>query len=254
MFRRKADARDVGNSRHFPAGGCLHFGDAFVPGCSCVAPVPGCAWSGFGDGDAVFPNRAGDATAVDGSVPLGNRHHGDFLGEVFDGLFDARIRPAPVPGDEALLATRASELMGGERGEARLVASCSINLVANLTRGCRPFALIENVVTHSEHRGRGYGQALLAHAQAFAWGQGCYKVMLMTGRKDEAAEALQMGLCNRVVATGTRHSEKHSATISGSAPPEIRVPMINATPKTPAFISANPAKANKRLTPAYSLT
>ena len=106
MFRRKADARDVGNSGHFPAGGCLHFGDAFVPGCGCVAPVPGCAWSGFGDGDAVFPNRAGDAATVDGSVPLGNRHHGDFLGEVFDGLFDARIRPAPVPSDEALLATR----------------------------------------------------------------------------------------------------------------------------------------------------
>ena len=73
-----------------------------------------------------------------------------------------------------------------EQLDAQLLASCSINLVANLTRGCRPFALIENVVTHSEHRGCGYGQALLAYAKAFAWDQGCYKVMLMTGRKDEA--------------------------------------------------------------------
>ena len=70
--------------------------------------------------------------------------------------------------------------------DAALRASCCINLVANLTHGCRPYGLIENVVTHSEHRGCGYGQALLAHAKAFAWGQGCYKVMLMTGRKDEA--------------------------------------------------------------------
>ncbi|WP_339411820.1 GNAT family N-acetyltransferase [Pseudomonas sp. EA_35y_Pfl2_R5] len=70
--------------------------------------------------------------------------------------------------------------------DAQLVASCSINLVANLTRGCRPFAFIENVVTHSDYRGRGYGHALLAHAQTFAWGQDCYKVMLMTSSKDPA--------------------------------------------------------------------
>lgn len=74
----------------------------------------------------------------------------------------------------------------GLYGDTRLLASCSISLAANLTRGCRPFALIENVVTHSEFRGRGYGQALLAHALAFAWGQGCYKVMLMTSSKDPA--------------------------------------------------------------------
>lgn len=47
-------------------------------------------------------------------------------------------------------------------------------------------SVIENVVTHSAHRSRGHGQALLRHALSFAWSQGCYKVMLMTGRKDEA--------------------------------------------------------------------
>jgi GNAT superfamily N-acetyltransferase len=70
--------------------------------------------------------------------------------------------------------------------DGQLVASCSINLVANLTRGCRPFALIENVVTHAGYRGCGYGQALLAHALAFAREQDCYKVMLMTSSKDPA--------------------------------------------------------------------
>jgi len=86
---------------------------------------------------------------------------------------------------QAIIANPSQQCFGLYR-DAQLVASCSINLVANLTRGCRPFALIENVVTHSEHRGRGYGQALLAHALAFAWGQGCYKVMLMTSSKDPA--------------------------------------------------------------------
>ncbi len=44
-------------------------------------------------------------------------------------------------------------------------------------------------MTHADHRGQGWGKALLAHALAYAWNQGCYKVMLMTGRKDEATLA-----------------------------------------------------------------
>jgi GNAT superfamily N-acetyltransferase len=69
--------------------------------------------------------------------------------------------------------------------EGRLVSSCNLTVVPNLTRGCRPYGLIENVVTHAAHRSRGLGKAVLAHALAFSWSQGCYKVMLMTGRKDE---------------------------------------------------------------------
>lgn len=74
---------------------------------------------------------------------------------------------------------------GGYEGN-KLVSSCTIIVVPNLTRACRPYGLIENVVTHGEHRGKGWGKALLSHALLFAWKQGCYKVMLMTGRKDEA--------------------------------------------------------------------
>lgn len=68
----------------------------------------------------------------------------------------------------------------------RLVSSCTITVVPNLTRGCRPYGVIENVVTHADHRKQGYGKAVLAEALSFAWSQGCYKVMLLTGRKDGA--------------------------------------------------------------------
>ncbi|MES2604160.1 MAG: GNAT family N-acetyltransferase [Pseudomonadota bacterium] len=68
----------------------------------------------------------------------------------------------------------------------QLVSSCNLSVVPNLTRGCAPFGLIENVVTHADHRRQGYGKALLAHALNSAWSCDCYKVMLMTGRKDEA--------------------------------------------------------------------
>jgi GNAT superfamily N-acetyltransferase len=70
-------------------------------------------------------------------------------------------------------------------GEA-LVSSCAITVIPNLTRACRPYGVIENVVTHASHRKNGYGKALLKHTLSYAWDQGCYKVMLLTGRKDEA--------------------------------------------------------------------
>ena len=69
--------------------------------------------------------------------------------------------------------------------EALLVASCTLTIIPNLTRACRPYGVIENVVTHSAHRNQGWGHALLQHTLAHAWRERCYKVMLMTGRKDE---------------------------------------------------------------------
>lgn len=68
--------------------------------------------------------------------------------------------------------------------EGSLVASCNVTVIPNLTRGCKPYGIIENVVTHTDHRRRGYGKAVLCAALSHAWNIGCYKVMLLTGRKD----------------------------------------------------------------------
>lgn len=73
-------------------------------------------------------------------------------------------------------------------GEA-LIASCNLAVIPNLTRGGRSYGVIENVVTHAEHRGRGHGQAVIAHALGQAWAAGCYKVLLTTSRKDPAVWA-----------------------------------------------------------------
>jgi len=67
-----------------------------------------------------------------------------------------------------------------------LVSSCTLTVIPNLTRGCRPYGLIENVVTDAEYRSHGYGTAILAAALSHAWSVNCYKVMLLTGRKDDA--------------------------------------------------------------------
>ena len=74
--------------------------------------------------------------------------------------------------------------MMGEVDE-ELVSSCTLTLVPNLTRSALPYGLIENVVTHPDHRKKGYATAVLRHALQVAWGHGCYKVMLLTGSKQE---------------------------------------------------------------------
>ena len=70
--------------------------------------------------------------------------------------------------------------------DGNLISSCTLSIIANLTRGCRPYGLIENVVTHADLRRKGYGRRIMKHAMTYAWRRNCYKIMLLTGRKNEA--------------------------------------------------------------------
>lgn len=84
-----------------------------------------------------------------------------------------------------LLLYPGSSILVGIRDDA-VVATCTLIVIPNLTRGARPYALIENVVTDARHRKRGYGKLILEAAMVAAWRRDCYKVMLLTGSKDPA--------------------------------------------------------------------
>jgi len=67
-----------------------------------------------------------------------------------------------------------------------LVASCVCVIIPNLTRNVRPYAFVENVVTHKDYRKKGYASACLSYAKRVAKENHCYKMMLLTGSKEES--------------------------------------------------------------------
>lgn len=86
---------------------------------------------------------------------------------------------------EKILADPNHHIIVAEEG-GKIVSSCVCVIIPNLTHEQRPYAFVENVVTDKDYRKRGLATACLNYAKKIAEGENCYKLMLLTGSKEES--------------------------------------------------------------------
>ena len=103
----------------------------------------------------------------------------------------AQLNPADRVAPRDRLATILDPILASEQLtlcvatlDDRVVATCCLNVIPNLTRGGAPCAVVENVVVETALRGGGLGRQGLRFALDEAWWRGCYKVLLQTGSRD----------------------------------------------------------------------
>lgn len=66
-----------------------------------------------------------------------------------------------------------------------IVSSCVCVIIPNLTHNQQPYAFVENVITDERYRKRGLATQCLNFAKEIALRENCYKLMLLTGSKEE---------------------------------------------------------------------
>ena len=72
----------------------------------------------------------------------------------------------------------------------KIITSCVLVIVPNLTRGARHFSLVENVITHPDYRKRGYASSLLNYVIDYSKKKNCYKIMLLSSKDRVQAHLL----------------------------------------------------------------
>lgn len=85
---------------------------------------------------------------------------------------------------EQIMKERNHHIIVNEQN-GKIVASCVCVIIPNLTRNIRPYAFVENVVTHADYRNKGLATECLNYARNIARDKNCYKMMLLTGSKSE---------------------------------------------------------------------
>ena len=70
--------------------------------------------------------------------------------------------------------------------DGKIVSSCVCVIIPNLTHNQQPYAFVENVITDNAYRCRGLATACLNYAKEIAQKENCYKLMLLTGSKQES--------------------------------------------------------------------
>ena len=104
-------------------------------------------------------------------------------------LYTHQHNNKPIPFDDktekiwkTILADKNHHVIVAEE-DGKIVSSCVLVIVPNLTHNQQPYGLIENVVTHKDYRKRGLASQCMAFAKQIARENNCYKIMLLTGTR-----------------------------------------------------------------------
>ena len=119
----------------------------------------------------------------------------EITGRDFDGLMKLymQLHNNPMPEKTSEIMELWSRILDDKKhhiivaeADNRIVSSCVCVIIPNLTHNQQPYALIENVVTDEAYRKQGYASRCLSFAKEIAIRENCYKLMLMTGSKEES--------------------------------------------------------------------
>lgn len=113
---------------------------------------------------------------LDGLLRLYTQLHGNAIPEDTEALRNLWQRIENDPDHHIIVAVE----------EGCIVSSCVCVIIPNLTHNQQPYAFIENVITDEAYRGRGLATACLDYAREIARRENCYKMMLLTGFKEES--------------------------------------------------------------------
>jgi len=83
------------------------------------------------------------------------------------------------------IASDATDVFVAIEGD-RVAATCMLITAPNLLRGGLRLGILENVVSHPDFRGGGYGRAVVEAALQAAWDKDCFHVLMQSGRQDPA--------------------------------------------------------------------
>jgi GNAT superfamily N-acetyltransferase len=68
----------------------------------------------------------------------------------------------------------------GAADAGKIVSMATLHILPNMTYHMRPYALVENVATHPQRQGEGWGRLVMTAVADAAWAEDVYKIMLLT--------------------------------------------------------------------------
>lgn len=119
----------------------------------------------------------------------------EIVNEDFDGLMElyTQLHNNPFPQKTQEIIDLWNTILNDENHhiivaveDKKIVSSCVCVIIPNLTHNQQPYAFVENVVTDSAYRKRGLATQCLDYAKGIAVKNNCYKLMLLTGSKEES--------------------------------------------------------------------